>query len=76
MRADLRRLQQRFPQLKVPVDIINSYPENNFSVPLHVQRDLVQETSRRLGRALHDIVFPDAPLAVRPPSRQYRPDDP
>ncbi len=67
MRAALKRLQQRFPRLKVPVDIIDTYPENNFSVPLHVQRDLVQETSRRLGRALHDIVFPDAPLAVRPP---------
>ena len=56
MRANLQRLQERFPELKIPFDIIDTYPENDFSVPLHVQRNVAEETSRRLGRALREIV--------------------
>jgi len=56
MRENLKQLQRRFPELKVPFDVIDSYPENDFSVLVHVQRDVSEETSRRLGRALREIV--------------------
>ena len=55
-RENLQRLQHRFPELKIPFDIIDTHPANIFSVPLHVQRNVAHETSRRLGRALHEII--------------------
>lgn len=67
MRANLKQLQQRFPELKVPFDIIDTYPQNVFSVLVHVQRDAAQETSRRLGRALREIALPDAKLKITAP---------
>jgi hypothetical protein len=65
-RANLQRLQQRYPELKVPFDVIDSYPENDFSVLLHVQRYVAIDTSRRLGRALRQIVRPDDQIVAEP----------
>jgi hypothetical protein len=62
MRANLRELESRFPELRVPFDVIDYYPENDFSVPLHAQRTVTQETSRRLGRALREIAIKDGAL--------------
>lgn len=56
IRENIRRLQQRFPELRVPFDIIDPYPQNDFSVLVHAQRDVAQETSRRLGRALREVI--------------------
>jgi hypothetical protein len=67
LRANIKRLQQRFPELKVPFDIIDSLPENDFSSLLHVQREVALETSRRLGRALHAIVLPDDTIKTEAP---------
>lgn len=67
LRANLKRLQQRFPELKVPFDVIDSYPENDFSVPLHVQREVAPDASGRLGRALREIVMPDHQIATEAP---------
>ncbi len=67
-RADLKRLQRRFPEFKVPFDVIDSYPENEFSVPLHVQRAVALDTSRRLGRALHAIVTGEQIKTEPPPA--------
>jgi hypothetical protein len=67
MRANLKRLQQRFPEFKVPFDVIDYFPENDFSVLLHVQREVAVDTSRRLGRALREIVLPDDKLAAKAP---------
>jgi hypothetical protein len=53
-------------ELKVPFDVIDSYPENEFSVTLHVQRAMALDTSRRLGRALHEIVSGE-PIKTEPP---------
>jgi hypothetical protein len=66
MRANLQRLQNRFPELRVPFDIIDSYPENDFSTLLHVQRTVALETSRRLGRALREIVEPQVKINAKP----------
>ena len=49
---DLARLRTAYPSLKIPYDPIETWPENFFSVPAHVQRTIAIETSRRLGRAL------------------------
>jgi len=69
MRENLKKLQERFPELKVPFDVIDTYPENDFSVLLHVQRDVSEETSRRLGRALREIVVTNNKLdAGKPPA--------
>jgi hypothetical protein len=68
-RANLQRLQKIYPELKVPFDVIDSYPENEFSTQLHVQHGVAIDTSRRLGRALREIVVPgDGIRVTAPPS--------
>lgn len=66
MRENLKRLQQRFPELKVPFNIIDPYPENDFSVTVHVLRDVTQDISQRLGIALREIVGVDHKIKIEP----------
>ena len=54
--AEVERLRKQYPTLKIPFDLIETWPANFFSVPAHVQRTIAIETSRRLGRALRDLI--------------------
>jgi len=52
---EIARLRQAFPSLKIPYDPLETWPNNFFSVPAHVQRSLAVEASRRVGRALRAL---------------------
>jgi hypothetical protein len=52
---EVERLRRRYPKLKIPFDLVETWPANFFSVPAHVQRTIAIETSRRMGRALRDL---------------------
>jgi hypothetical protein len=54
-RDEIVRLRVKFPSLRIPYDPYETWPNNFFSVPAHVQRTFAIEASRRLGRALRAL---------------------
>jgi hypothetical protein len=54
-RDEIARLRTAYPSLKIPYDPVETWPENFFTGPNHVQRTIAIETSRRLGRALRAL---------------------
>jgi hypothetical protein len=54
--AEVDRLRRKYPTLIIPVDLVETWPANYFSVPAHVQRTVAIETSRRMGRIMRDVL--------------------
>src|SRR5579863_4208772 len=55
-RNEISRLRVLYPALKIPfASPVETWPNNFFSVPAHVQHTFAIEASRRVGRALRAL---------------------
>jgi hypothetical protein len=69
LRTAVEDLRRALPVLRVPFGPMETWPDNIFSTTPHVQRGFAVETSRRLGRALYEIVH-GRPYPLDPPASE------
>jgi len=54
--AEVERLREKYPAVRIPFPLVETWPANFFAVPAHVQRTMAIETSRRMGRVMRDLL--------------------
>ena len=53
----LEKFKTNHPNIYVPFELIETWPQEKFSESAHVKNESVNETSERLGKALRDYMI-------------------